>query len=129
MALQISTREAGIVTIVELAGDIRLGDALGQLWETIRRLLAENRTRILLSLERVGYVDSSGTGYLKDCWVEVDKRGGRLGLLKPSKQVRDLLQITKLYTVFHVYTDEQEALAGFEPASPPPHILRRFCHE
>ena len=113
MALHATHRDAGTVTVVDLSGRITLGDGSALLRKTIRGLLDEQRTKILLNLADVDYIDSSGIGELVSGYTAVKNRNGELKLLQLTKKVRDLLQITKLFTVFDVYTEERTALASF----------------
>jgi anti-sigma B factor antagonist len=113
MSLRATHRDAGPVTVVDLSGRITLGDGSALLRKTIRGLLADERKKILLNLADVDYIDSSGIGELVSGFTAVKNQGGDLKLLHLTKKVRDLLQITKLYTVFDVYTDEKTALGGF----------------
>jgi len=113
MPLRATHRDAGQVTVVELGGRITLGDGSALLRKTIRGLLDDKRTKILLNLADVDYIDSSGIGELVSGFTAVKNQGGDLKLLHLTKKVRDLLQITKLYTVFDVYTDESAALGSF----------------
>jgi len=113
MSLRATHREAGQVTIVELSGRIVLGDGSALLRKTIRGLLEDQRKKILLNLADVDYIDSSGIGELVSGFTAVKNQSGDLKLLHLTKKVRDLLQITKLYTVFDVYTDESTALRSF----------------
>ena len=113
MSLRATHRDAGPVTVVDLSGRITLGDGSALLRKTIRGLLADERKKILLNLADVDYIDSSGIGELVSGFTAVKNQGGDLKLLHLTKKVRDLLQITKLYTVFDVYTDEKAALGGF----------------
>jgi len=113
MALQATNREAGQVVVVELSGRITLGDSSALLRKTIRGLLGDQKTKILLNLGDVDYIDSSGIGELVSGFTAVKNQGGDLKLLNLTKKVRDLLQITKLYTVFDVFTDERAALGSF----------------
>ncbi|HKE33698.1 MAG TPA: STAS domain-containing protein [Candidatus Acidoferrum sp.] len=113
MSLRATHRDAGPVTVVDLSGRITLGDGSALLRKTIRGLLADERTKILLNLADVDYIDSSGIGELVSGFTAVKNRGGDLKLLQLTKKVRDLLQITKLYTVFDVYSDENSALGSF----------------
>jgi len=113
MALRATNREAGQVIVVELSGRITLGDGSALLRKTIRSLLADQKTKILLNLGDVDYIDSSGIGELVSGFTAVKNQGGDLKLLNLTKKVRDLLQITKLYTVFDVFTDEDVALGSF----------------
>ena len=113
MSLRATHRDAGPVTVVDLSGRITLGDGSALLRKTIRGLLADERTKILLNLADVDYIDSSGIGELVSGFTAVKNRGGDLKLLQLTKKVRDLLQITKLYTVFDVYSNENSALGSF----------------
>ena len=81
--------------------------------KTIRGLLEEQRRLILLNLADVDYIDSSGIGELVSAYTAVKNQSGDLKLLHLTKKVKDLLQITKLYTVFDVFTDESTALRSF----------------
>jgi anti-sigma B factor antagonist len=118
MSLHATYRDAGNVTVVELSGRIVLGEGSALLRKTIRGLLDEGRAMILLNLADVDYIDSSGIGELVSGFTAVKNRKGDLKLLHLTKKVRDLLQITKLFTVFDVFTDEYAAIASFDqPAS------------
>jgi anti-sigma B factor antagonist len=114
MALRATHRDAGETTVVELGGRIVLGEGSALLRKTVRGLLEENRKRLVLNLADVDYIDSSGIGELVSAYTAVKNRGGELKLLHLTKKVHDLLQLTKLYTVFDVYTDEGTALRSFK---------------
>jgi anti-sigma B factor antagonist len=114
MALHATHRDAGKVTVVDLSGRITLGDGSALLRKTIRGLLDDQRVQILLNLADVDYIDSSGIGELVSAFTAVKNRNGDLKMLHLTKKVRDLLQITKLFTVFDVFTDEGTALRSFE---------------
>jgi anti-sigma B factor antagonist len=113
MSLHATHRDAGQVTVVDLSGRIVLGDGSALLRTTIRALLADQRNKILLDLADVDYIDSSGIGELVSAFTAVKNQSGEMKLLHLTKKVRDLLQITKLYTVFDVFTDERTALNSF----------------
>jgi anti-sigma B factor antagonist len=113
MALQATYRDTGPVTVVDLSGRITLGDGSALLRKTIRGLLQDERKKILLNLADVDYIDSSGIGELVSGFTAVKNQGGELKLLQLTKKVRDLLQITKLYTVFDIYADENAAIRSF----------------
>lgn len=113
MPLHATHRDAGHVTVVDLSGRLVLGDGSALLRKTIRGLLGEQRKLILLNLENVDYIDSSGIGELVSGYTGVKNQGGDLKLLHLTKKVKDLLQITKLYTVFEVFTDEGSAISSF----------------
>lgn len=111
--LNISERQAGDVTILDLSGKITLGEGSVALRTAIRRLLGEGKNKILLNLAGVGYIDSSGIGELVSSFTAVNKEGGQLKLLKLTQKIQDLLAITKLLTVFDVFDDEGEALGSY----------------
>lgn len=113
MALHATYRDAGRVTVVDISGRITLGEGSALLRKTIRELLDEERGRLLLNLGDVDYIDSSGIGELVSAFTTVKSRGGDMKLLNLTKKVRDLLQITKLFTVFEVFTDENTALSSY----------------
>lgn len=111
--LNISERQAGDVTILDMDGKVTIGEGSVALRTTIRRLLGEGKKNILLNLGNVGYIDSSGIGELVSSFTAVNKEGGTLKLLNLTEKIQDLLAITKLLTVFDVYEDEGAALGSF----------------
>lgn len=113
MSLRATPRDAGGTTVVDLSGRIILGEGSALLRKTVRGLLDDNRTRLVLNLGDVDYIDSSGIGELVSAYTAVKNRGGELKLLHLTKKVHDLLQLTKLYTVFDVHTDEAAAVRSF----------------
>ena len=113
MSMKISTRQVDGVTILDLSGRITLGEGSVQLRDATRDLLAKGQKHILLNLGDVSYIDSSGIGELVSAFTSVKNAGGELKLLNLTKKVHDLLQITKLYTVFDVKDDETTAVGSF----------------
>jgi anti-sigma B factor antagonist len=113
MALHATYRDAGRVTVVDISGRITLGEGSALLRKTIRDLLEEERSQLLLNLGDVDYIDSSGIGELVSAFTAVKSRGGEMKLLHLTKKVRDLLQITKLFTVFEVFSDEGSAVSSY----------------
>ena len=111
--LNISERQAGDVTILDMDGKVTIGEGSVALRNTIRRLVGEGKKKILLNLAGVGYVDSSGIGELVSSFTAVNKEGGQLKLLNLTQKIQDLLAITKLLTVFDVFENEGEALSSF----------------
>lgn len=111
--LNITERQAGDVTILDMDGKVTIGEGSVALRGTIRRLLGEGKTKILLNLGGVGYVDSSGIGELVSSFTAVNKEGGTLKLLNLTQKIQDLLAITKLLTVFDVFENEGDALASY----------------
>ena len=113
MTMKTSNRQVGDVTIVDLSGRITLGEGSVVLRETVQDLISKGKGKILLNLGDVTYIDSSGIGELVSAFTSVRNKGGQLKLLNLTKKVHDLLQITKLYTVFDVKDDEAGAIAAF----------------
>ncbi len=113
MSMKASTRQVDGVTIVDLSGRITLGEGSVVLRDTIKDLLSKGNKKILLNLGDVSYIDSSGIGELVSAFTSVQRQGGELKLLNLTKKVHDLLQITKLYTVFDVKDDEAAAVGAF----------------
>ena len=113
MSIKASTRQVDKVTIVDMSGRITLGEGSSTLRETVRDLVSKGQKRIILNLGDVSYIDSSGIGELVSSFTSVSNQGGGLKLLNLQKKVHDLLQITKLYTVFEVHTDEAAAIKSF----------------
>jgi anti-sigma B factor antagonist len=111
--INISERQAGDVTVLDLDGKVTIGEGSVALRNAIRRLLGEGKNKILLNLGGVGYIDSSGIGELVSSFTAVNKEGGTLKLLNLTQKIQDLLAITKLLTVFDVFDSEAEALSSF----------------
>jgi anti-sigma B factor antagonist len=111
--MKASTRQVDGVTIVDLSGRITLGEGSVILRDTVKDLLGKGQKKILLNLGDVSYIDSSGIGELVSAFTSVRNQAGQLKLLHLTKKVHDLLQITKLYTVFEVFDDEATAIASF----------------
>jgi len=112
--LEVTERQAGDVTILDLSGAVRMGQGSIALRESIRRLVDGDKKKILLNLAGVNYVDSSGIGELIANYTTLSKVGGQLKLLNLTDRIQNLLVITKLLTVFDVYEDEAEALNSFK---------------
>ena len=113
MSMKASTREIDGVTIVDLSGRITLGEGSVVLRDVVKDLLSKGKKKILVNLADVNYIDSSGIGEMVSAFTTVRNQGGELKLLNLTKKVHDLLQITKLYTVFDVKDDETAAIKAF----------------
>jgi len=113
MSLKINIRETANAAILDMMGRVTLGDGLADLRDSIREALAGDQKNILLNLAEVDYIDSSGLGQLIGSYATVTSRGGQMKLLNLQKRVNDLMQVTKLLTVFETYTSEAEALKSF----------------
>jgi anti-sigma B factor antagonist len=112
--MKASTRQVSGVTIVDMNGRITLGEGSVILREAVKDLLAKGQKKILLNLGDVTYIDSSGIGELVSAFTSVRNQGGELKLLNLTKKVHDLLQITKLYTVFDIKDDEASAVQSYK---------------
>lgn len=115
--MKLITRMIDSVTVVHITGRIELGEGSAAVREVVRDLLAKDRKAILLNLADVDYIDSSGLGSLVSSFTSVRNEGGELKLLYPTKKVHDLLQMTKLYTVFEIFDDETIAIKSFNKSA------------
>ena len=113
MSVKLSTRQVGDVTVVDAVGRITLGEGASMFRDKIRDLAAAGNKKLLLNLAEVTYIDSSGIGEMVSGFTTVANQGGVVKLLNLTKRVKDLLQITKLYTVFEVFEDEAAAVRSF----------------
>jgi anti-sigma B factor antagonist len=113
MQLEIRERSVESITILDLAGRITIGEGSVQLRDAVSNLLSADRTHIILNLEAISYVDSSGIGELISRFTTTKNSGGHLKLLKVPKKIKDLLMITKLLTVFEIHEDETTAVNSF----------------
>jgi anti-sigma B factor antagonist len=113
MNMTTSTRQVGDVTIVDISGRIVLGEESAALRNLVCDLLSKGHKKILFNLDDVNYIDSSGLGHLVSAFTSVRKQEGELKLLNLTKRVHDVMQITKLYTVFDIMDDEAVAVTSF----------------
>jgi len=112
--LTIQERQFRAVTIVDLLGKVTIGGSNTQLHDTIKRLIHEGKTQIILNLEKLTHIDSSGLGELVAGFSTLKANEGALKLLKVPDRVVDLMTITKLYTVFEIYGEELDAVYSFD---------------
>jgi len=113
MSMKYTTRQVDGVAILDLSGRITLGEGSVTLRDAVKDTLAKGSKSILLNLANVDYIDSSGLGELVSAYTSVKNQGGELKLLHLTDKVHDLLQITKLYTVFDIKDDEASAIGSF----------------
>jgi len=113
MSMKATVRQVEGVVVVDLSGRIKLGEGSSTLRDIVKDLLSKGQKNILLNLGDISYIDSSGIGELVAAFTSVRNQGGELKLLHLTRKIHDLLQITKLYTVFDVKDDEAEAIAAF----------------
>jgi len=113
VSMKATNRQVEGVAVVDMSGRITLGEGSVVLRDSIRDLIGKGQKKILLNLGDVTYIDSSGIGELVSAFTAVRREGGELKLLNLTKKVHDLLQITKLYTVFDIKDDEATAIKAF----------------
>ena len=113
MSLSLRTRRVDDVVVLDLSGKLTIGEPVLLLRETLRTHTSGGDRKFILNLGDVSYIDSSGIGELVSGFTTVTNSGGQLKLLNLNKRVKDLLQITKLYTVFDVHEDEAGAIRSF----------------
>lgn len=116
MRLTLTTRLKDGVLVVDCSGRIVYGEEASLLRSTIKNVLSTNN-RIVLDLGDVNYIDSTGLGTLAGLYTSVHKAGGAIKLSRLTNHVSDLLQITKLLTIFEVYNSEAEAVESFRRAA------------
>ena len=113
MSMTMSARRVGDVMIVDFSGRIVLGEQGASLRNLLNDLLSNGHKKVLFNLADVDYIDTSGLGYLLSALLSVRKQQGELKLLNLTKKVDDVMQITKLYTVFEIFDDEAAATRSF----------------
>ena len=113
MALEYFDWEIGDVLVLHLQGPITLGQATQKLRELIQDTVASGRTKILLNMAEVYYIDSSGLGELVAACTSATRQGAKLKFMKLAPRVQDVMQLTRLYQVFDVYPDEESAIRSF----------------
>jgi anti-sigma B factor antagonist len=111
--MKFTTRNAGDVVVIDAEGKIILGEGDVEIKQAVDELVKQGRKKILLNLAKVPYMDSAGLGEIIRCFTALRKSGGHFKLLSPNARVLDLLNITKLLTVFDSYDDEETALGSF----------------
>src|SRR5260370_7885254 len=112
--MKASTRQVNGVTVVDMSGRITLGEGSVILREAVKDLVAKGQKKILLNLGDVTYIDSSGIGELVSAFTSVRNQGGELKLPNLTKKVHDLLQITKLHTLFDLQYNESKSIQSFQ---------------
>jgi anti-sigma B factor antagonist len=125
MALEYFDWEVGDVFVLHLQGPITLGQATQKLRELIQETVASGRTKILLNMAEVYYIDSSGLGELVAACTSAQRQGAQMKFMKLTPKVQDVMQLTRLFQVFDVYPDEDSAVSSFavstnDPAHPTP---------
>jgi anti-sigma B factor antagonist len=113
MSCKADVRRAGNVAIIDLSGRVTLGEGCALVRSTIRDLVQEGQINLLLNLAEVTYMDSAGLGELVGSYASITNKGGKIKLLNAQGRVAEVLNVTKLYTVFETFTDEATALRSF----------------
>ena len=108
-----TARELGRVTVIDASGKLTLGAGGTALRDTLHVLVAKGHKKFLLNLAGVDFIDSFGIGELVRSYATVRRQGGELKLLHVTQKVHDLLQITRVHTLFDIHTDEHAAIRGF----------------
>src|SRR3954452_9382321 len=131
---KIDQRQIGDVTVLDIGGKMRIGESGTVFCNTIHGLVEDGRRKILLNLQGVTHIDSTGLGELIASYNTLDKKGGQVKLLHLTQRVRELMILTKLVTVFDVYESESEALNSFRdkafgPKGHPSTLVGKVLHE
>ena len=114
MRLEIGERQIGAVTILDLAGKLTIDQEAQRLKDKINSLIHQQRTKVVLNLGEVSYIDSGGLGQLVSSFGSLAKTNGGLKLLHVNKRNHDLLSITRLVTIFDTFDSEEEAVKSFD---------------
>lgn len=113
MSVQVKTRVVGDISVVEVVGRITLGEGSNALRDTVGDLVTRNQKKILLNLQAVAYVDSSGIGELVAAYSSVTRSGGQFRLSNLTKRVKDLLRISRHDLLFDIHEEEASAVESF----------------
>ena len=114
MQLQMTERQIGAATVLDLAGKLTIDQGAQRLKDKINSLIVQGHTNVVVNLADVSYIDSGGLGQLVACYGSLTKTTGALKLLHVSKRNHDLLSITRLVTIFDTFDSEEEALRSFQ---------------
>ena len=117
MSLNVKTRKVDGITVVDMSGRLTIGEPVLLLRETLRVQVNDGNRQFVLNLGDVSYIDSSGLGELVSAYTTVRNKQGDVKLLNLTAKAKDLLQMTKLLTVFDVYDNESEAIGSFAAVS------------
>ncbi len=112
MSLSLNTRKVDGVVIVDMSGKLTIGGPVLSLRQAVKRFVYDGGRKFVLNLGDVSYIDSSGLGELVTTYTSIKNREGDVNLLNLTKKSKDLLQMTKLLTVFDTYEDEAAAVGA-----------------
>jgi anti-sigma B factor antagonist len=113
MAASLTIRQEGDVTVVDAAGRITLGDSATALKDSLRRLITEGATKLLLNLAGVSFMDTAGMGEMVGCYVSASRTGAKIKICEVTRRISDMLQMTRLSNVLDIYDSEDDALRSF----------------
>jgi anti-sigma B factor antagonist len=113
MSAKVGVRETQGVTVVEVSGRLTLGEGVAKVRSELQPIIAGGKRQIVLDISEVVYLDSSGIGLLVSTYATMNRLGGHLKICGLSNRVKDLLLLTKLFTVFEVYDNADAAVASF----------------
>ncbi len=111
--MELTTSDSGTVTVLTVKGDLVIGEPEATFKKALTRLLEQGKVNLLVDLGQVGFLDSSGLGALVRAMTMSQKEGGQTKLLSAGTQIRKLLEMTKLDSVFEIYDDREQALSSF----------------
>jgi anti-anti-sigma factor len=114
MSLDITEHQREAVTILVFKGRLTVGES-NRVRDKVTEVMAAGRNNIIFDLGQVDYIDSTGLGGMVICFTSLKKAGGALKLVNPNKRNVELLLLTKLHTIFEVFTEEQDAVNSFFP--------------
>ena len=113
MSASASIRHVGNVAIIDLAGRITLNDGAGFIRSAVKGAMDDEHQNILLNMSEVTYIDSAGLGEMSSAFITVSRLGGKLKLLNPQPKVHNLLRVTRLYSLFVSFAEENAAVESF----------------
>lgn len=114
MSITIKTKETAGIAIMELSGRVTLGEATGKVREAVRNMVTQGHQKVVLNLKAVSYIDSAGLGEVIGAYTTVKNSGGEMKLVGATGRALDLLQVTRLMTLFESFDDEAAALNSFQ---------------
>jgi anti-sigma B factor antagonist len=115
MSMEIQRREKEGVTILDLKGRLAVGESCTMLREGVNEQVTQGHKQIILNLQQIDYIDSTGLGSMVICYTSLQKMGGGLKLVNLNRRNLELMLLTKLSTIFQIFPEEQEAVNSFFP--------------
>jgi anti-sigma B factor antagonist len=115
MSMEIQRREREGITILDMKGRLAVGESCTLLRESVNEQVAQGNKQIILNLQHIDYIDSTGLGSMVICYTSLQKMGGGMKLVNLNRRNLELMLLTKLSTIFHIFGEEQEAVNAFFP--------------